>query len=64
MLVIVWCRIFLSSISLSKNIKSGKYRTLILPVVLYGCETWFLTLMEFEIRVLRIFRPKRDEVTG
>jgi hypothetical protein len=42
-----------------------------LPVVLYGCETWSLTLKEeyrlrvFENRVLRrIFRPKRDEVTG
>ena len=44
---------------------------LILPVVLYGCETWSLTLREehrlrvFESRVLRrIFGPKRDEVTG
>jgi hypothetical protein len=44
---------------------------LILPVVLYGCETWSLTLREehrlrvFENRVLRrIFGPKRDEVTG
>jgi hypothetical protein len=42
-----------------------------LPVVLYGCETWFLTLREehrlrvFENRVLRrIFGPKRDKVTG
>jgi len=42
-----------------------------LPVVLYGCETWSLTLKEerwlrvFENRVLRgIFGPKRDEVTG
>jgi hypothetical protein len=47
------------------------YRTIILPVVLYGCETWSLTLREehrlrvFENRVLRrIFEPKRDEVTG
>jgi hypothetical protein len=45
--------------------------TQILPVVLYGCETWSLTLREeyrlrvFENRVLkRIFGPKRDEVTG
>jgi len=43
------------------------YRTAILPVVLYGCETWSLTLREerklrlFENRVLRIFRPKRDK---
>ena len=47
------------------------YRTIILPVVLYGCETWSLTLMEerrlrvFENRVLRgIFGPRRDGVTG
>jgi hypothetical protein len=46
-------------------------KTIILPVVLYGCETWSLTLREehrlrvFENRVLRrIFGPKRDEVTG
>jgi hypothetical protein len=39
-----------------------KYKTIILPVVLYGCETWSLTLSE-EHR-LRIFRPKMDEVTG
>jgi hypothetical protein len=47
------------------------YKTIILPVVLYGCETWSLTLREehrlrlFQNRVLRrIFGPKRDEVTG
>jgi hypothetical protein len=46
------------------------YKTIILPVVLYGCETWSLTLREehrlrvFENRVLRIFGPKRDEMTG
>ena len=40
-----------------------------MPVVLYGCETWSLTLREerklrvFENKVLRIFRPRRDEVT-
>ena len=46
------------------------YRTIILPVVLFGCETWSLTLREehrlrvFENRVLRrIFGPRRDEVT-
>ena len=56
---------------LSKNIKIKKYRTIILPVVLYGCETWSLTLGEerrlrvFEKRVLRrIFGPKREELTG
>jgi hypothetical protein len=43
---------------------------IILPVVLYGCETWSLTLREehrlrvFENRVLRRFGPKRDEVMG
>jgi len=47
------------------------HKTLILPVVLYGCATWSLTLREecrlrvFESRVLRrIYGPKRDEVTG
>jgi hypothetical protein len=60
----------LSSSLLSKNIKIKIYRTIILPVVLYGCETWSLTMREehrlrvFENRVLRrIFGPKRDEVT-
>jgi len=60
----------LSSSLLSKNLKIKIYRTIILPVVLYGCETWSLTLWEerrlrvFENKVLRrIFRPKRDEVT-
>jgi hypothetical protein len=49
----------LSSRLLSKNIKIRIYRTIILPVVLYGCETWSLTLREehrmrvFENRVLR-----------
>jgi len=62
---------FLSSRLLSKNIKIKIYRTIILPVVLYGCETWLLTLREerklrvFENMVLRrIFGPRRDEVTG
>ena len=61
----------LSSSLLSKNLKIKIYRTIILPVVLYGCETWSLTLREehrlrvFENRVLRrIFGPKRDGVTG
>jgi hypothetical protein len=56
---------------LSKNIKIKKYRTIILPVVLYGGETWSLTLREerrlrvFENRVLRrIFGPKKEELTG
>jgi hypothetical protein len=61
----------LSSRLLSKNTKTRVYRTIILPVVLYGCETWSLTLREeqrlrvLENRVLRrIFGPKRDEATG
>ena len=49
----------LSSRLLSKNLKIKIYRTVNLPVVLYGCETWV-----FENRVLRIFGPRRDEVTG
>jgi hypothetical protein len=56
---------------LSKNSKIKIYRTIILPVVLYGCEAWSLTLGEerrlkvFENRVLRrVLGPKRDEVTG
>ena len=61
----------LSSRLLSKNLKIKIYRTIILPVVLYGCETWSLTRREerklrvFENMVLRrIFGPRRDEVTG
>jgi hypothetical protein len=56
---------------LSKNLKIKIYRTIILPVVYYWCETCSLTLREehrlrvFENRVLRgIFGPKRDDVTG
>jgi len=61
----------LSSRWLSKNLKMKIYRTIVLPVVLYGCETWSLTLWDekklrvFENMVLRrIFGPRRDEVTG
>jgi hypothetical protein len=61
----------LTSRLLSKNLKVRIYKTIILPMVLYGCETWSLTLREehrlrvFENRVLRrIFGPKSDEVTG
>jgi hypothetical protein len=61
----------LSSRLLSKNLKIKIYRTIILPVVLYGCGTWSLTLrkehrlMLFKNRVLRrIFGPKMDEVPG
>jgi hypothetical protein len=56
---------------LSKNTKIRVYRTIILPVVMYWCETWCLTLREkqrlrvFENSVLRrVFGPKRNEVTG
>ena len=58
----------MSSKLLSKNFKIKIYKTIILPVVLYGCETRSLTLREerrlrvFENRILRrIFGPKRDE---
>ena len=61
----------MSSRLLSNNLKIKIYRTIILPVVLYGCETWLLTLWEecrlrvFENRVFRrVFGPKRDRVTG
>ena len=64
-------RSLLPSSLLSKNVKIQIYKTIIFLVVLYGCETWSLTLREerrlrmFENRVLRrIFGPKRDEVTG
>jgi len=60
----------LSSSLLSKNLKIKIYRTVILFLVLCGCETWSLTLREerrlmvFEKRLLRrIFGPKRDKVT-
>jgi hypothetical protein len=56
---------------LSTNTKIRVYRTVILPIVLYACETWSLILREeqrlrvFENRVLSwIFGPKRDEATG
>ena len=69
MLAIIWCRIMSSGL-LSKNLKIKIYRTIILPVTLYGCETWSLILREerkprvSENMVLRrIFGPGRDEVT-
>ena len=61
----------LSSSLISKNLKIKIYRTIILPVVLYGCETWSLILrVDHKVRVSesrvlsRIFGPKRDGVTG
>ncbi|KAJ4444314.1 hypothetical protein ANN_06106 [Periplaneta americana] len=66
-----WVEKLLSSSLLPKNLKVRIYKTVILPVVLYGCETWTLTLRKeqrlrvFENKVLRkIFGAKRDEVTG
>jgi len=56
---------------LSKNLKIKIYRTIILPVDLYGCETWSLILREerklrvFEKMILRrIFGTRRDEIMG
>jgi hypothetical protein len=64
-------KILLSSILLSKTLKMKIHRTILLPVVLYWCEAWSLTLRVehrpkvFENRVMtRVFGPKRDEVTG
>ena len=61
----------LSSHLLSKKLKVNTYKTIILPVALYACETWSLTLREehrlrvFETKVLtKIFGAKRDEITG
>ena len=61
----------MSSLLLSRNLKIKIYRTIILPVVLYGCETWSLILREerrlrvFKNRVLKvIFGTGRDGVTG
>ena len=61
----------LSSSWISKNLKIKIYRTVILFVVLYGCETWSLTSKEeHRLRVSengvlrRIFGPKRDEIKG
>jgi hypothetical protein len=58
-----------SSHLLSKNVEIRRYKTIILPVVWYGCETWSdiedHRLRVFGNRVLRrILRPKRDEMTG
>ena len=61
----------LSPSLLSKKLKVKTYKTIILPVVLYGCETWSLTLKAehrlrvFENKILRkIFGAKKDEITG
>jgi hypothetical protein len=64
-------RVFFSSCLLSRNVKVNVYKIIILSVVLHGCETCPVILMEehklrvFEHRVLkRIFRTKRDETMG
>jgi hypothetical protein len=71
MLATIQSRAFCLPICCQKNLKIRIYKTIILPVVLYGCETWSLTLREehrlrvFDNKVLRrIFGLKRDEVTG
>ena len=72
MLAIIRCRIFFFfQVAIQKCNDQDIFRTIILPVVLYGCETWLLTLREerklrvFENMVLRrIFGPRRDEITG
>jgi hypothetical protein len=71
MLAAIQLRIFLSSCLLSKNFEMKIHETVILPIVLHGCGTWFLTLREehrlrvFENRMLRrMFGPKREEVEG
>jgi len=71
MIAIIRCRIFCLPVRLPHNLKTKIYRTIILSVVLYGCETWSLTLRKegklrvFENRMLRrIFGPKRDELPG
>jgi hypothetical protein len=71
MLATIQTQNLLSSHVLSKNLKIRIYMTIILPVILYGCETWSLTLRaEHRLRVFlnrvlrRIFGPGRDEATG
>ena len=68
MLPVIRCRIFCLPVCYP-IIKNKIYRTIILPVVLYGCKSWLLTVREegklrvFENRGPRkIFRPRRDEV--
>jgi hypothetical protein len=68
MVAVIQSKIFCLPVSYKKNLKNKIYQTVILTVVLYGCETWSLTLREeqrlrvFENRVLRrIFGPEREE---
>jgi len=69
--VCVAVQIYCAGRLLSRKLKIKIYRTIILPVLLYGCEAWSLTLKEerklrvFENMALRrIFGPKREEVRG
>jgi hypothetical protein len=71
MLATIQSRTFCLPVCYKKNLKMRIYKTIILPVILYGCETWSLILRKehrlrvFENRVRRrIFGPKRNEVTG
>jgi len=71
MVAIIRCRIFCLPVCYQKNLKIKICRTIKLPVVLYGFETWSLTLREerrlrvFKNRLLsRVFGSKRDEVRG
>jgi hypothetical protein len=64
------CKLMYLYLCLKKNVKVTIYKNIILPMVLYGCETWSLIVRDehklgvFENRVLRrIFGPKRDGVT-
>jgi hypothetical protein len=65
MLATIQFRISCLPASSLKNIQTILYKTIILPVVLYGCETWCLILKQkHRLRVLRrIFGPGREEVT-
>ena len=70
MLAIIRCRVFCLP-GCYPNLKTNIYRTIILPVFLYGCEAWSLTAREerklrvFDNMVLRrIFGPRRGEITG
>jgi hypothetical protein len=69
MLATIRFKAFCLIVCCQKTWKIRIYKTIILPAILYGCETWSLTLREehilrvFENRVLKIFGTKRDEVT-
>jgi hypothetical protein len=64
---IIHSKIFCHHVSHQKKLKIKIYKILILPVVLCGCKTWSLTLREehrlrvFDNRMLRVFRPKKEE---